>query len=317
MSFPEILADLRTTNVTKTIHSSPYEAISPLRPELSQAGKSILITGGGTAVGFAMAKSFIKASAATVIILGRRADVLDTARIELEKEAKSLGTGTKIIARPCDAVNTADVDALWKDLSDQNIFVDVYVNNAAKFTEPVTMMDLGFNELWSYFEINTKSPMYFASKFCAQPGDKQKERHPLLAFILNVTTANIHATQHPIVSALPAYTLSKFAGTVFFQYLAQDYSHDKVQVISFHPGLLYNDYFKEMGIDSKHFDDKQLTGSFAVWAASKEAAFLHGRTVWASWDVDELATGKLRKRIDEDFYFLRGTVAGLNAGNLA
>lgn len=61
----------------------------------------------------------------------------------------------------------------------------------------------------------------------------------------------------------------------------------------------------------------QLPGAFAVWAASKESAFFHGRTAWASWDVEELATGELRKRIDEDFYFLRGTIAGLKGGQLA
>jgi NAD(P)-dependent dehydrogenase (short-subunit alcohol dehydrogenase family) len=70
-----------------------------------------------------------------------------------------------------------------------------------------------------------------------------------------VTTANIHATQHPAVAARPAYTLSKFAGTLFFQFLAQDFAHDKVQIVSFHPGLIYNDYWKSLGIGSEHFDD--------------------------------------------------------------
>lgn len=71
------------------------------------------------------------------------------------------------------------------------------------------------------------------------------------------------------------------------------------------------------GITADSSREDQLTGAFAVWAASKEAAFLHGRTVWVSWDVEELATGELRKRLDDDFYFLRGTIAGLNGGNLA
>jgi hypothetical protein len=30
-----------------------------------------------------------------------------------------------------------------------------------------------------------------------------------------------------------------------------------------------------------------------------------------------LATGELRKRLDEDFYFLSGTISGLRGGNLA
>jgi len=58
----------------------------------------------------------------------------------------------------------------------------------------------------------------------------------------------------------------------------------------------------------------ELTGAFAVWAASKEAAFLHGRFVWCSWDVEEMATGEFRKSIDEDPYFLKASIVGLRDG---
>lgn len=32
----------------------------------------------------------------------------------------------------------------------------------------------------------------------------------------------------------------------------------------------------------------ELPANFAVWAASPEAKFLHGKFVWANWDVEEL-----------------------------
>ena len=57
-----------------------------------------------------------------------------------------------------------------------------------------------------------------------------------------------------------------------------------------------------------------MAAAFAVWAATSEAAFLHGRFVWTSWDVDELATGKVREQLDADPYFLRTTVAPLKLG---
>jgi hypothetical protein len=56
---------------------------------------------------------------------------------------------------------------------------------------------------------------------------------------------------------------------------------------------------------------ENLPGQFAVWAASPEAEFLHGRFVWAGWDVDELRAGELRKRIEEDPNFLKIGVLGL------
>jgi short-subunit dehydrogenase involved in D-alanine esterification of teichoic acids len=169
-----VVNDLRKTNVTKTVHSQVYDAISPTRPELSHAGKTILITGGGTNVGLGIASSFVHASASTVIIVGRRAEVLEQAKIQLEAAAKAAGTGTKILARACDIVNTSDADGLWAFLSQQNIAVDVFVSNAAKMVDPEPMMRQGFSEVWSQVEANLKAPMYFAEKFYKQGGDRKK-----------------------------------------------------------------------------------------------------------------------------------------------
>jgi len=147
----------------------------------------ILITGGGTGVGFSIARSFIKASAATVIIIGRRADVIATAVDNLEKEAKTSGTNTKVIGKTCDVVNMAEVEAFWKYLAAQGITVDVFVANAAKFTEPKPILELGADEIWSQMEVNAKSPLYFVDKFYAQPTENQKVSVSYLSCILSLT----------------------------------------------------------------------------------------------------------------------------------
>lgn len=170
----QILKSLAATSVTKTIHVEPYAALSLSKPELSQAGRVVLVTGGGTGVGNSIARSFVKASADTVIIIGRRSDVLATAASGLEELVKTTGSTTKIIAATCDVVDIAQVDALWKDLATQGITVDVFVANVAKFTEPKPILELGTAEVWSQLEANVKAPLYFAEKFCAQPGDKQR-----------------------------------------------------------------------------------------------------------------------------------------------
>jgi len=166
----QVLKDALKTNVTHTVHTKPYDTLSLTRPELSQAGKTVLITGGGTNIGLAIAHSFAEASAHTIIIVGRRADVLKAARDELEAS----GTSTKIIARSCDIVKRSDVDALWKYLSDEGISVDVFVSNAAKIGEPVPLLEQGFDEVWSNVDANVKAPMYLTDKFYKQGGDKPK-----------------------------------------------------------------------------------------------------------------------------------------------
>lgn len=36
------------------------------------------------------------------------------------------------------------------------------------------------------------------------------------------------------------------------------------------------------------WEDIKMPAHFAVWLASREADFLHGKFVWAHWDVDEM-----------------------------
>lgn len=54
-----------------------------------------------------------------------------------------------------------------------------------------------------------------------------------------------------------------------------------------------------------------LPGQFAVWLASPEASFLHGRFVWTEWDVESLKSGPIRQRIDADPNYLKIGVRGI------
>jgi len=58
-----------------------------------------------------------------------------------------------------------------------------------------------------------------------------------------------------------------------------------------------------------------LGANFAVWASTKEAAYLHGRFVWCHWDVNEFKE-MYEKRLAEDVDFLRVSVHGLYGSNI-
>lgn len=45
-------------------------------------------------------------------------------------------------------------------------------------------------------------------------------------------------------------------------------------------------------VDCADVEAEQLPGEFSVWAASPAARFLHGKFVWANWDVDEMTERK-------------------------
>jgi NAD(P)-dependent dehydrogenase (short-subunit alcohol dehydrogenase family) len=87
-------------------------------------GKRILITGGGTGIGRAMAERFLQLGA-TVFICGRRVEVV-------QQTAKELGaaTGGSIEGYACDVRYTDDVEPLIEKLWAQGP-LDVLVNNAA------------------------------------------------------------------------------------------------------------------------------------------------------------------------------------------
>jgi len=86
--------------------------------------KRILITGGGTGLGKAMAHRFLDLGA-TVYICGRREDVLEQTAAQL-----AVATHGTIHALPCDIRNLdaveAMIDSIWKEDP-----LDILVNNAA------------------------------------------------------------------------------------------------------------------------------------------------------------------------------------------
>jgi NADP-dependent 3-hydroxy acid dehydrogenase YdfG len=70
-----------------------------------------LITDGGTAIGNGIRVAFVRASAKTLLIVGRSPDGLQKGANRLEEEAKTAGTDTKMILRELDLSDFAAVDA--------------------------------------------------------------------------------------------------------------------------------------------------------------------------------------------------------------
>ncbi|KAI5917022.1 putative short-chain dehydrogenase [Camillea tinctor] len=287
---------------TKAFHKTSYAAISPERPELKKAGKTVLITGGNQGIGFEIARSYIKALASKVIISGRRADAVASSAAELAKEASS---GTKVEGRVCDVSKPSDIKELWEGLEKDGIEIDILVLNAAAFAPPKTLMEAGTEAIWHDYMVNTRATLDFTERFYKQqPTDKQK-------YLVGVSTMAIH--NFVVTADRPGYSLTKNAGTLALQLIAKDTSPEKMQIINFHPGGVFTNAARLSGLEenSYQWDDASLAADFAVWAATPEARFLHGRFVWANWDVDELKTGSIREKIDNDPAFLRIGVNGV------
>ncbi|KAI1744080.1 putative short-chain dehydrogenase [Xylaria scruposa] len=292
--------------LTDPVHKMSYAAIDPLRPELSQAGKTVVITGGNSGIGYGIAQGFVKASAARIIILGRRPDVVASAaqKLTVEAGAKFKGEVTGLV---CDMGNAAAVDALWKKFHADSIVVDVVVLNAAAFSPTKPLLDVGTEGIWEVFDMNVRAQMQMAERLYKQEGKGASDTK----YLVHVSTAAIH--DFSLASHHLGYGLTKNAGQLTLQLIAQDTSPDKMQIIGYHPGAIFSEAARGMGWkeDDIAWDNVNLPGDYAVWAASPEAKFLHGRFTWAAWDVNQLKTGELRKRIDGEPAFLKIGINGL------
>ncbi|KAK5628449.1 hypothetical protein RRF57_004164 [Xylaria bambusicola] len=289
------------------VHKNSYAAIDPSRPELSQAGRTVVVAGGNSGIGYGVAQAFIHASAARVIILGRRKDSVAAAAQKLAAEAGASYTGV-VLGIPCDIGDAASVDALWAKLRDDGIVADVLVLNAAVFAPKKTLLEVGTEDIWKIFDFNVRAQMQMTERFYKQEGKGASDTKNLV----HVSTASIHDFIRITRDAL-GYGLTKNSGQLMLQLIAMDNPPEKMQIISYHPGAIFTEAAKTSGWKEQDlpWDHVDLPGHFAVWAASPEASFLHGRFVWAGWDVDQLKTGELRKKIDEDPAFLKIGVVGL------
>ncbi|KAI1168458.1 NAD(P)-binding protein [Nemania serpens] len=293
--------------LTDPFHNASYAGISPERPELSQSGKTVVITGGSSGIGYGIARGFVAASAARVVVLGRRPDVVAAAALKLAQEVWPT-FGGEVLGLPCDITDPAAVDALWDKFRADGVVVDVLVLNAAGLAPLKPLLDVGTDGVWKTYDANVRAQLQMTERFYKQEGKGASDTKNLV----HVSTASIHEFV-AFGEEYLTYALTKHAGQLTLQLIAQDTPSEKMQIVSFHPGAIFTEAAKATGWteDSIPWDNVNLPGNFAVWAASPEAKFLHGRFVWAAWDVEQLKSGPLRKRIDEEPTFLKIGVNGL------
>ncbi|KAL2862637.1 SDR family NAD(P)-dependent oxidoreductase [Aspergillus lucknowensis] len=293
----------KMATLVEKVHKTPYEQINPRLPSLSQKGCTVLVTGGAAGIGHAISRAFAEASADRVIIVGRRPEAVTKGVASLRSELDSSFQG-EIIGRVCELSDLASIDQLWDSFAGEGIEIDVVVLNAASFSKGKPLLELGVEALLEDYQVNVVSSYRFAQRLSKQNLGKKKH-------LVNVSTISIH--KFDTAAHHLNYAASKNAAALLLQLLAREVSPDEIQILSFHPGAILTQPARDHGHDenSHPWDNENLPGRFAVWAASEEASFLHGRFVHAAWDVTELQSGKARSLIDDDPQLLRVGVKGL------
>jgi NAD(P)-dependent dehydrogenase (short-subunit alcohol dehydrogenase family) len=112
------------------------------RSAKSGEGKIALVTGGGTGVGRGIAAA-LGAEGYTIVIIGRRAGILETVAKEIASE-----TGATVRAITCDIGNPLEVAKLFKAIRTDFGRLDLLINNAGSNVPPVPLEEVTF-EQWS------------------------------------------------------------------------------------------------------------------------------------------------------------------------
>lgn len=207
---------------TKIWHTSTYSSISPTRPELSNAGKSAVVTGGGSGIGLAIAKSLAISGVSHLAIVGRRPRTLEDAKAAIEA---LVSNKVKVLTISADLSKKAIVDNTFNHIASEfGGPPDILVSNAGGFTGGRKIGDEAEDEWQAIFDINIKGTYYVAAAFVAiaKPG----------AILINVSSSIVHLS-----FSLPGYTsyaATKLAGTKIMQYVAAENPH--IHVVDLQPG---------------------------------------------------------------------------------
>lgn len=268
------------TSSFTTAHKATYPAIDPAQPKLSAKGKSAFVTGAGSGVGAAIAKSLARAGVSHLALVGRTEESLRETQAEIE----GFNSGTKVSLWIADIVDAEAISAALK-LFAQGVpsgKIDILIANAGYMSNLGSTVDSDPADFWLGFEVSVKGNFNLLRAF-----------QPLAApdaSVIHVATAAIYI---PFIPGFIGYRSSKAAATQMFQcFFAENPGFFGLHV---HPGLIYGtaqshkfeDLLNEAGYGEMK-NDASLAGDFVAWAVSPEGRFLNGRFVTATWDVDEL-----------------------------
>jgi NAD(P)-dependent dehydrogenase (short-subunit alcohol dehydrogenase family) len=235
----------------KTFHTKPYPLLDVTRPELSTAGKVVLITGGGSGLGLVFAEHFAKAGSKTIAITGRRQNILEKAKQSVESKYP----GTKVLTLPGDVANRAAVDAAFENTKDTFGPVDILINNAGFDPEyGLISEETSDDEWWRAFETNVKGSHNVLAAFV------QGAAHD--ATVINVTSATVNT----VLSHQSAYSSSKVASTRLFEVFQLE--NPNYRVVNVAPGIVQTAmlditlrFFEKQGWPQLPIDDSKFQNS--------------------------------------------------------
>ena len=195
-------------------------------------GKVAVVTGGNSGIGLATAKRF-QQEGARVVISGRSKKTLDEA-------VRTIGNG--VLSIQADISSLADLDRLYKEVSNKLGKIDVLFVNAgvAKFAPLAETSESAYDE---QFDINVKGAYFTIQKAIPLLNDGA-------SIILNTSVANIKGNE-----GMSAYSATKAALRSLARTAAAELVARGIRVNAVAPGPIVTPIFEKTGLPKESVDE--------------------------------------------------------------
>ena len=241
------------------------------------AGKSALISGGGTGIGQAIALAFAR-EGAQVAVAGRRKEKLDET-LHLLQQA-----GCSALALECDVTKAADTQRVVKSAEDAFGKVNVLVNNAGALS--VSTVENITEEDWDrVMATNVKGP--FLMSRAALPSMRRAGGGSIInvGSVLGIVAIRDRA----------AYCASKGGVSMLTKAMALDHAHDNIRVNCVCPSIVESDMTRNLFAETEvgqqaresrlasiplgRFGKPADIAGLAVFLASEESSWMTGTVI--------------------------------------
>lgn len=220
-------------------------------------GHTVLITGGATGIGFALAKQF-HAAGNQVILVGRREDMLQQAAAQL--------SGCRFAA--ADIAHADDRARLLRDFPDVNILIN---NAAIQFTKP--LLEQTEAEIEQELSINLTAPVLLTKAFLPQ--------------LLNQTASAVINVSSGLAivpkETCALYCTSKAGLHSFSQVLRWQMEGTSVRVFEILPPMVATPLSQGKGHANLKISPDELAAEFWRGFLRDHYEIMAGKTKWLYW----------------------------------
>ncbi|CAH1135022.1 unnamed protein product [Ceutorhynchus assimilis] len=205
---------------------------------VSLIGKTVVVTGANTGIGYCAALDFAKRGA-RVILACRDREKAEIARTEIVRQTENVNVEVKIVdfARLCSVRERA------KDILENEDRLDVLVNNAGAAALLDKVTEDGFQNV---MQINYFGPVLFTLLLLDLMMKSPKARIINVASVLAKIGKIDPSNLNQYARSLGTYSNSKLGNILFTMMLAEKLKATSISVFSLHPGVIRTKIFRRL-----------------------------------------------------------------------